>query len=50
MVRGAGPELAPSALEVPCRIVDLAPTVAARLGVTLEGVDGMPIEELDRPV
>ena len=46
----AGPRLAPVVLEHTPRIVDLGPTVAARLGVGLDGVDGEPIAELAGPV
>jgi hypothetical protein len=50
MAVARGPGLAPSVLDVPRPIVDLATTVAAWLGVPLEGVDGALIEELVRPV
>jgi predicted AlkP superfamily phosphohydrolase/phosphomutase len=36
-------DLAPQALEGEMALVDLAPTLAARLGVTLSGIEGKPI-------
>jgi len=45
----AGPGLAPHVVDRPSPIVDLGPTVAARLGVALAGVDGAPIAALDGP-
>ena len=44
-----GPGLTASAGEGPRRIVDLGPTVAARLGVQLNGVDGIVMAELAGP-
>lgn len=41
MVRST--DLAPRELEGELAIVDLAPTMAARLGVELSGIDGKPI-------
>ena len=43
LVRSA--DLAPRALEGEVAIVDLAPTLAARLGVALSGIDGKPIPD-----
>ena len=37
------PDLAPHALEGEMALVDLAPTLAARLGVEVSGIDGKPI-------
>lgn len=37
------PNLAPRALEGEIALVDLAPTLAARLGVAVPGIDGKPI-------
>jgi predicted AlkP superfamily phosphohydrolase/phosphomutase len=36
-------DLAPQALEGEMALIDLAPTLAARLGVTLSGIEGKPI-------
>jgi len=38
-------DLAPRALEGDIALVDLAPTLAARLGVALSGIDGKPIPD-----
>ena len=46
----AGPGIPPGALACRAAIVDLGPTVAARLGVGLEGVDGVPIGALAGPL
>jgi hypothetical protein len=44
-----GPGITASAGQGPRRIVDLGPTVAARLGVRLDGVDGVEMAELAGP-
>lgn len=41
-----GPGIAPGMLDEPVPIVDLGPTIAARLGVELAGVDGRPVDRL----
>jgi predicted AlkP superfamily phosphohydrolase/phosphomutase len=44
-------DLTPRALDGEMAIVDLAPTLAARLGVTLSGIDGKPILDfLPQPI
>ena len=43
LVLARSPDLAPHALEGDMALVDLAPTLAARLGVALLGIDGKPI-------
>ncbi len=44
----SGPHVRPGRLERPVRVIDLAPTLAAMLGVTLPDVDGTPVPELVR--
>jgi predicted AlkP superfamily phosphohydrolase/phosphomutase len=46
LVLATGPETAPGPLRAPVSILDLGPTIAARLGVELEGVDGQPVSGL----
>jgi predicted AlkP superfamily phosphohydrolase/phosphomutase len=41
-----GPGIAPSVLEQPVSVLDLAPTVAALLGVSLPGAEGSCIDAL----
>ena len=41
-----GPGLTPKRVEKPVSVMDLGPSMAALLGVELEGVDGKPIPEL----
>jgi predicted AlkP superfamily phosphohydrolase/phosphomutase len=43
LVLARSTDLAPRALEGDMALVDLAPTLAARLGVALSGIDGRPI-------
>lgn len=43
LVLARSTDLAPGALEGDIAVVDLAPTLAARLGVELSGIDGKPI-------
>jgi predicted AlkP superfamily phosphohydrolase/phosphomutase len=43
LVLARSTDLAPHALEGAMALVDLAPTLAARLGVELSGIDGKPI-------
>ena len=43
LVLARSTDLAPHALEGDMALVDLAPTLAARLGVELSGIDGKPI-------
>ncbi|MDP3093089.1 MAG: alkaline phosphatase family protein [Nitrospira sp.] len=43
LVLARSTDLAPRALESDIAIVDLAPTLAARLGVEISGIDGKPI-------
>ncbi|MEQ1627084.1 MAG: alkaline phosphatase family protein [Nitrospira sp.] len=43
LVLARSTDLAPRALEGDIALVDLAPTLAARLGVALSGIDGKPI-------
>src|SRR4029079_10014284 len=45
LVLARSTDLAPRALEGEVAIVDLAPTLAARLGVALSGIDGKPIPD-----
>jgi len=46
LLMAAGPGIPPQRLERPVSVTDIAPTLAARLGVVLAGVDGAPIPEL----
>lgn len=41
-----GPELVPARLGRAVSVMDFAPTIAARLGVPLDGIEGRPIPEL----
>ncbi len=41
-----GPGLIPRRVDTPVSVMDFGPTIAARLGVDLGGVDGKPIQEL----
>ena len=43
LVLARSTDLTPQALEGDMALVDLAPTLAARLGVALSGIDGKPI-------
>ena len=43
LVLAKSTDLTPQALEGDMALVDLAPTLAARLGVALSGIDGKPI-------
>ncbi len=45
LLMARGPDIAPGRL-APVPLVDLAPTIAARLGVTLPDVDGTPVAAL----
>ncbi|HEX7766738.1 MAG TPA: hypothetical protein VF443_08485, partial [Nitrospira sp.] len=45
LVLARSTDLAPRALEGDIALVDLAPTLAARLGVALSGIDGKPIPD-----
>jgi hypothetical protein len=45
----AGPGIPPGHLDRAVSLLDLAPTAAAWLGVTLTDVDGHPVSELLRP-
>jgi predicted AlkP superfamily phosphohydrolase/phosphomutase len=44
-----GPGIAPGPLSGPVAVEQFAPTIAARLGVPLPGVDGAPVRELSGP-
>jgi predicted AlkP superfamily phosphohydrolase/phosphomutase len=44
----SGPHVRPGRLDRPVPVIDLAPTVAAMLGVVLPDVDGTPVPELVR--
>jgi predicted AlkP superfamily phosphohydrolase/phosphomutase len=46
LLMAAGPGIPPQRLERPVSVTDVAPTLAAGLGVALEGVDGKPIPDL----
>jgi predicted AlkP superfamily phosphohydrolase/phosphomutase len=46
LLMAAGPGIPPQRLERPVSVTDVAPTLAARLGVSLTDVDGAPIPEL----
>jgi predicted AlkP superfamily phosphohydrolase/phosphomutase len=41
-----GPSVEPGPVRHPVAVTDLAPTIAAHLGVTLPDVDGRPVDEL----
>ena len=45
LVLARSTDLAPHALEGAMALVDLAPTLAARLGVELSGIDGKPVRD-----
>jgi predicted AlkP superfamily phosphohydrolase/phosphomutase len=45
-----GPSIRPGRLPAPISVMDIAPTIAARLGVSLPNVDGVPIEALSAPI
>jgi predicted AlkP superfamily phosphohydrolase/phosphomutase len=46
MLFAFGPGIAPGPLPRPVSILEMAPTIASRLGVRLEDVDGAPVPEL----
>ena len=45
-----GPGIDPGAVGARVRMVDIAPSLAARLGVTLDDIDGRPVEWLAGPL
>lgn len=49
LLLAAGPAIVPGRLSEPVSVMQLAATVASRLGVQLADLDGAPVEELTRP-
>jgi predicted AlkP superfamily phosphohydrolase/phosphomutase len=49
LLMAAGPGMPTGRLDASVSVMDIAPTLAARLGVSLRDVDGSPIERLARP-